>query len=240
VNPWLKSLAPRDLRALHRAVGLHRRNDGAHSRRRRDRPHPLERRMDGRNRGGAHRQDRAHRRSRDPHHGRDHDEPWAGDQPAGLLLHQHIAHKRLKAADAAGYARAVAEDAKVIAAMRARAQTAEANMSRISQESRVKNDTDNRNINAAAAVIVRSGPGAASCRRVGNPAVPASSSGHVAGNSAPGPAAAPVLADNGLAAVPWDWLVNTGREADLDRAEALAWRDWYKREAAEWEKTYPP
>jgi hypothetical protein len=153
-----------------------------------------------------------------------------------FFVHQHYAHKALKAADASGYNRARQEDAKVIAQMRVRAEAAEANAKAISQDTRNRNDETNRRIASSADALLVRGPGAASCRRVSNPTVSASSSQPRASSGAGDAAASPMSSDDGTAAVPWVWLVNSSREADLNRAEVLSWRDWYQRQSAEWAK----
>jgi hypothetical protein len=159
---------------------------------------------------------------------------------ASILVHQHYAHKALKAADAAGYARAAKEDADALVALRKRAEVAEANAKAIAQDIRNRNDETNRAIAADAASLKLRGPGAASCRRISDPALPATrgqpvAADHQRADAAPGQ----VLATDGqpdLAAVPWQWLVGRAEQCDLDRAESLSWRDWYARQSAEWAK----
>jgi hypothetical protein len=154
-----------------------------------------------------------------------------------FFLHQHYADAALKAADAAGYERRAAEDAKVIVEMRARGQTAEANGKTISTDTRSTNDAANAGTNAAADSLLAHGPGAARCGHVSNSAVPAASGEHEPGSDRPADGAGTVLpGDDQLAAVPWNWLVGRARQADLDRSEVLAWRDWYVRQNAEWQK----
>lgn len=41
---------------------------------------------------------------------------------------------------------------------------------------------------------------------------------------------------DGIAAVPWNWLVNTGGQCDLNRSEAQSWRDWYAQLQKAWPK----
>jgi hypothetical protein len=159
---------------------------------------------------------------------------------AAFLLHQHVAHKALKAADQAGYNRRASEDAAALVELQRRVRTAEANGTAIATDTRSKNDASNSAINAHADALSMRGPGAARCRQVSNPVVPAASSEHGAGSDRPADAAGgSVPAGDGqsnLAAVPFDWLVNRARQCDLDRAENLSWRDWYVRESAEWQK----
>jgi hypothetical protein len=101
---------------------------------------------------------------------------------------------------------------------------------RIAAEIRSKTDETNHRISGDAADILRGGPGKAVCH-----STPASSGGSQpqggAGN-APGLTLPP--ADS--AAVPWIWLTERSEQADLNRAEVLAWREWYARLVAEWPK----
>jgi hypothetical protein len=100
----------------------------------------------------------------------------------------------------------------------------------ISKDIRGKTDEQNRRIAGDADAVLVSGPGKAVCR----PA-PAAAGGHdQAGGKpdAPGPQVPP--ADS--AAVPWPWLVQRAEQADLNRAEVLAWREWYDRLVASWPK----
>jgi hypothetical protein len=153
-----------------------------------------------------------------------------------VVVHQHVAHKHLKAADAAGYARARTEDAKVLAEFKKRALTAEANGRQIAQEVRNRNETDNRNIHTAAADLRVHGAGAASCRRIDYPAIPAASGGHGAASRPADAAVAQVPSGEELFGLPIDGAVSFAEDHDLDRAEVLSWRVWYKLEAAELEK----
>jgi hypothetical protein len=155
---------------------------------------------------------------------------------AACFVHQHYAHKALKAANQAGYDRAKQEDAAELALLKQRAQTATKNGRQIAQEVRTKNDQVNRDIHASADDERMRGPGAASCRRVDHPALPAARGGYVAPGGPGDVAGGPLPADDGFAAVQWSWLVDSAEQADLERAEVLAWRDWYRREAAEWDK----
>lgn len=154
----------------------------------------------------------------------------------GVLWHQHYAHKHLKAADAAGYARARTEDAKALAEFKKRALAAEANGRQIAQEVRNRNETDNRNIHAAADDLRVHGAGAASCRRIDYPALPAASGGHGAASRPADATVAQVPSGEELFGLPIDGAVSFAEDHDLDRAEVLSWREWYKLEAAELEK----
>jgi hypothetical protein len=39
-----------------------------------------------------------------------------------------------------------------------------------------------------------------------------------------------------MAIVPWPDLIQRSEDADADRAEVKAWREWYARTKAEWEE----
>lgn len=163
---------------------------------------------------------------------------------AAFFLHQWYAHRVIASAtaagDKAGYARARSEDAAALAQLRARAALATAHGAAIAQDTRSKNDAENVDIHAAAHAIGVRGPGASSCRRIGDPALSAAGGQPGAsGNQLADAAAGGVPAADGqpdLAAVPFDWLVGRAEQADIDRAEVLSWRNWYERQAAEWEK----
>lgn len=153
----------------------------------------------------------------------------------GFRWHGHEVHKTYQK----GYNQARAEDRAALDELRRKLKTAGDNMATISHDQRSKNDAARHNIDAAAGSLSLQGPGAARCRREPAAAVPAS-----AGRSQPparpaGPAPDSVPSEDGadpLAAVPWGWLVGTGKQCDLDRAENIAWRNAYVGWVAEWEK----
>lgn len=165
---------------------------------------------------------------------------------AGILLlvvlffvHQHIAHKHLKVADKAGYARAKAEDAAELAeahrqALEARAR-AEAIGAEISRNTREKNDEEARNIARSARDVLVRGPGEARCRPLDHSGVSAGGGeyGAAGGRS---DASGPGMPADELAAVPWPWLVGRAEQADLNRSEVLSWREWYARQFKAWEQ----
>ena len=99
---------------------------------------------------------------------------------------------------------------------------------KVSEEIRKRTDEENRRIAAGADDLRVSGPGRsrASC-------APAAPGGHVA-PSGTGDVAGPQVPTDERAAVPWQWLVTRAEQADLNRAEVLAWRDWYARLAEQW------
>ena len=165
---------------------------------------------------------------------------------AGVLLlivlffvHQHIAHKHLKAADKAGYDRAKAEDAAELAAAHRQAlearRQAEAAGAEISRNTREKNDEEARNIARDAGDLRLRGPGQARCRQLDHSGLPAGGGGHDAVGGQPDAAGSEMPAGE-LAAVPWPWLVGRAEQADLNRAEVLSWREWYDRQFKAWEQ----
>lgn len=98
----------------------------------------------------------------------------------------------------------------------------------IAKDVKDRNDEQVRIIYRDAAAVRVRGPGKAVCPRL--PA-PAGGSQAPAGKpDAPGPAVPP----DDRAAVPWNWLVDRAQQCDLNRAEALSWREWYDRISKEW------
>ena len=149
---------------------------------------------------------------------------------AGFLWHQLAAHKAIDAAEKRGEERAYANVEKQARELERKANALNA---KITAEMRKRNDEENRRIAAAADDLRLHGPGAARCA---DPAFLSAGAGrHDApgrGSDAPGP---PVPSDE-RAAVPWGWLVGRAEQHDLNRAEALAWREWHRRFTAEWAK----
>lgn len=151
-----------------------------------------------------------------------------------LFAHQWYAHRQLKAADAAGYKRGQADLSETIKNLQARLAASDA---AIAADERKKNDAKVITIAAAAGSLSLHGPGKATCPRP--VAVSAASREPVAPAGAGSPAPTAVPSENGddaLAAVPWRWLVGTGEQCDLERAENVAWRNDYARRYAEWVK----
>ncbi len=149
---------------------------------------------------------------------------------AGVLYHHHIAHKALKAADAAGYARARAEDNAALAkahdqalADKKRADLASAKITDLERQS---NDATATDIRSRADALRLWRPAPAIHRGQGdNPGVPASPGGSEPTSGAGSPAAV---------TVDWSWLVDTAESCDLNRAEVLTWRSWYSRQTKAW------
>jgi hypothetical protein len=105
---------------------------------------------------------------------------------------------------------------------------------KLAKELRDRTDEENRRIAGDADALRVSGPGKAVCR----PA-PTAASGHEEGRGN-GDAPGPQVPSDDRAAVPWPWLVARAEQADLNRAEVVAWRDWYSRLVAAWPKSAEP
>jgi hypothetical protein len=110
------------------------------------------------------------------------------------------------------------------------AHAADAKGKTIAGEIRSRTDEETRAIGARADDQRVRGPGKATC-----PAVPARPGGQNPVGGKPD-AAGPQLPPDDRAAVPWPWLVERSKQADLNRAEVLAWREWYDRMVREWPK----
>lgn len=100
----------------------------------------------------------------------------------------------------------------------------------ISKEIRSKSDEEARRINTSADARRVRGPGLARCAV---PSAAASESKPASGN---GDASRLEVPARDSAAVPWPWLVDRAEQADLNRAEVLAWREWHQRLSEEWAK----
>jgi hypothetical protein len=110
------------------------------------------------------------------------------------------------------------------------ARDAQAVIAKLTQDIRNRTDEENRRIAGDADALRVSGPGKAACR----PA-PAASGEHEPGRgngNAPGPQVPP----DDSAAVSWGWLTDRAEEHDLNRAEVLAWREWYRKLVESWPK----
>jgi hypothetical protein len=110
------------------------------------------------------------------------------------------------------------------------AREAEARGKQLARQIKDRTDEENRRIAGDADAVRLRGPGKAVCR-----AAPAAASGHepVGGN---GDASRPQVPSDDRAAVPWGWLTDRAEQSDLNRAEVLAWRDWYRRLVENWPK----
>jgi hypothetical protein len=146
-----------------------------------------------------------------------------------IALHQHYSHEHdralIAANDAKWQARLNAESAALT--------KTNAKIADMSAQLRKANDEANTRIAGDAGDLRLRGPGAAACPRLpGASAAPGQSQ---PSSGAGGSAATPLPSDD-LAAVPWDWIVSTGEQADLNRQEVLSWRSWYSQLVAAWPK----
>lgn len=149
---------------------------------------------------------------------------------AAFFVHQHIVKKALADAKYAGYTQARNEDLQEIVMLRAQVSAVQVQMNSMAESLRSANDAANATTSRTAADLSLRGPGASSCRRISDPKPAAITSRSQPANQPAADAARPVLpADDGLAGVPWNWLVGRGKQCDLDSTEALAWRSWYQQ-----------
>jgi hypothetical protein len=113
---------------------------------------------------------------------------------------------------------------------------AEARAAEITEKVRSNNESQARVIASDAGALRVRGPGqaaATSCRSVDHPGLPATASGARADGGLADDAG-PAVPSSDRATVPWRWLVNRAEQSDLNRAEVIAWRDWYQAQAAAW------
>lgn len=163
----------------------------------------------------------------------------------GYFFHQHKADAALKAAYAAGTADDAAQWRTRLAQAQAAAEQwrkkAEANAAAISTDERTRHEQDLRDIHARADDQRVHGPGHAAAPACagsgGDPGLPAAAGGHGAPGGGADAGLVGVPADDPLAIVPWNDLTARAADADANRAEALRWREWYRREADAWEKS---
>ncbi|MFA7604542.1 MAG: hypothetical protein WCY29_16200 [Novosphingobium sp.] len=158
---------------------------------------------------------------------------------AGHWLHQRRAEAAIGAARAAGRAEAEARWQEAFAKMEQAARqwrsNYEAASSRISAEIGEQHAQDLRsNASRARALLVR-GPGraAAACGEPGGGAgLSAAAGGHEPADRQPDAGLDGVPEHQPLAIVPWPELIRRAEEADDDRSEVTAWRNWYRRQKA--------
>lgn len=148
----------------------------------------------------------------------------------GYLWHQHAAQRAIAAAEKRGEDRAYANVERQARELEAKANALNRS---IAEQMRKRNDEQARRIAVAADGLRLRGPGAARCTVVAG--LPAAPGGRVTPDR-PAYAAGSRVPPGDRAAVPWSWLVERAEQADLNRAEALAWRDWYARFKAEWDR----
>jgi hypothetical protein len=157
---------------------------------------------------------------------------WKGLAVIVLLIGGYLWHgHKVRAHDKAIIA---AEDALIADQALAMKRKIDALTQQISTIEKAKNDEENRRIDRAADAIGVRGPGKAACSR--NTGVPAPAGGPRPASGSGSAAPASVPSDDGLAGVQWNWLVATGRTCDLNRAETLGWRSWYRQMVEAWPK----
>lgn len=141
---------------------------------------------------------------------------------AGYFLHQHVAHQRLKAQYDAGYAQGVMDNER--SHITAQAQ-ADARANQINSIIRRKSDEEARNIVRRADDLRMRGPGKATCAGVA--AAPGSASGHDAASGSADAAVGGVPDEPRpvLIALPFAPTIEFAKQCDLNRNEALKWRE---------------
>lgn len=97
----------------------------------------------------------------------------------------------------------------------------------------INNETNLLIARRADAVRVR-GPGAAICPGAAGPAAAAGGRDAPGGGADAGVDRLPYPAWEPLIAMPFAELVDRAERCDLNRAEAIAWRDWHKQLTAAW------
>lgn len=147
-----------------------------------------------------------------------------------FFWHQHVAGKALKAryaaGDAAGYARAKAEDKAAADRIAARARSIEGKGREVTKKVEERHAQSLDRIHAdARALRLRQPPGSVFGQRRSGQTVPGLPDAAGSGDGAV-PGAIP-----GLAQVPWLDLVDHGERCDVDRAKLKALQDWIKLES---------
>lgn len=153
---------------------------------------------------------------------------------AALAFAWHWHHGKVKAADRAGYSRAMGEVEGKAIALKTKIDTL---TTKISTELRSRNDEENRRIARDAGALRLRGPGKAACPAGAR--LPSGSGGYISPGGL-GDAAGSQVPDRDRAAVPWGWLVDRAEEHDADRAEVVTWREWYRKMVAAWPKAGRP
>jgi hypothetical protein len=150
----------------------------------------------------------------------------------GIRWHAHEIEQTWQSGYDAGYAKAQEEQRQLAAAVDKRS-------TQISNSERSKNDEAVRNIHDSADAISMRGPGKAGANC---PSLAAAPSGPEPATEQPSPATAslpPEDREDPLATVSWRWLVGTGKQCDLERAENVSWRNWYQAQAKSWPSAQP-
>lgn len=149
-------------------------------------------------------------------------ERWDGIRLSARVAEWKAHHDKHLAADKASIARAIDWRKRT-----------EASGKIVAQVIKEKADVEDR-LNAALADSLRlRGPGRATalCRPRGGAGLPAAAGGPVAPGGPGDAPLAPMPDDEPMAAVPWRDLVERARDADANRTEVTAWREWYPKQA---------
>lgn len=143
----------------------------------------------------------------------------------GFFLHQHEVKKHDVAIIEAERNRVEAIARKIIGEQNAK-------NAALAGQLRKANDEKAAAIHSDARDVFMRGPGASRATCPGLAASP-SRSQPASGNAN---AAGPQVPSDDRAAVPWGWLTDRAEQADLNRSEALAWRQWYATFSDQWAK----
>jgi len=143
----------------------------------------------------------------------------------GLLWHGHAIKKHDKALRVAVTAEIQAKTQKLIDGLNSKNAQLTATLRR-------KNDETARTIIHDAGTVRLSGPGKAQCR----PSLPVAARGSQPTRGTSDVAVAEVPPGQGLDLIglPFAATVDFAEQHDLNRAEVLAWRDWYKQIEKSW------
>ncbi len=148
----------------------------------------------------------------------------------GVLWHGHAIKKHDKAIRIAVTAEINAKTQKLIDGLNSK-------NAQLTADLRRKSDETVRTIIHDAGTVRLSGPGKAQCRA----SLPIAASGSQPTRGAGGTAVAEVPPGQGLDLIglPFAPTVDFSEQADLNRAETLAWREWYAKLLAAWPKVDP-
>jgi len=149
---------------------------------------------------------------------------------AGTVYHGHKAHQAIDAAEKRGADR---EATRIAAQAIEIKRKADALNAAIAATIRSRTDEENRRIARDADDLRLSGPSKA---RASCPVAATGAGGHVTASGSGDAAGSGMLAED-RAAVPWPWLVQRAEQADLNRGEVLAWREWYRKMEEAWPKS---
>lgn len=160
---------------------------------------------------------------------------WIAIAVVAILFVGSCVHSRkVKAFGEERYAAGVAyEQARLEAKAKAIKAKADAASKKITEQLKARHDETVTVIYRDADALRVRGPGKAAC-----PGYPGVSGG--SGRSEPISGGADAsglgLPEQGWAAVPWGWLVGEAENCDLNRAEVLTWREWYRLQSEAWAK----